>query len=85
MKIKVIKIAHCSHSYFLGEGEKDIKKLILNDWYAKFSKQIKKYNPEIEVECWAPEKLDKKESGFLDSDVKFRFFPVTISPNLFNG
>ena len=79
-KIKVIKIAHCSHSYFLGPGEKALKKLVLNDWYAKFSKQIRKYNPEIEVECWAPEKLDKKKSRFFDSDVKFRMFPTTFSP-----
>ncbi len=80
MKIKVIKIAHCSHSYFLGEGEKDLNKLFLNDWYAKFSKQIKKFYPEIEVECWAPEKLYKKEQIFYYSKIKFRFFPVTFSP-----
>lgn len=79
-KIKIIKIAHCSHSYFLGEGEEDLKKLVLNDWYSKFSKQIKEYSPEIEIECWAPEKLEKKETEFYESGVKFRFFPTAFSP-----
>ena len=79
-KIKVIQIAHCSHSYFLGAGEKDLKKLVLNDWYAKVSKQIKKFYPNIEVECWAPEKTYKKEEEFMDSGVLFKFFPVTFSP-----
>ena len=79
-KIKVIKIAHCSHSFFLGEGEKELKKLVLNDWYAKFSIQIKKFYSEIEVECWAPERLNKKEEEYTEGGVKFRFFPVTFSP-----
>lgn len=79
-KIKVIKIAHCSHSYFLGEGEKELKKLVLNDWYAKFSKQIKKFYNEIEVECWAPEKLNKENEEYFDSGVRFRFFPTSFSP-----
>ncbi len=79
-KIKVIQLAHASHSYFLGEGEKDLKKLVLNDWYAKVGIQIKKIYPEIEIECWAPEKLEKKETSFYESDIKFRFFPTTFSP-----
>ncbi len=79
-KIKVIQLAHASHSYFLGEGEKDLKKLVLNDWYAKVGVQIKKIYPEIEIECWAPEKLEKKETFFYESGIKFRFFPTTFSP-----
>ncbi len=79
-KIKVIQLAHASHSYFLGEGEKDLKKLVLNDWYAKVGIQIKKIYPEIEIECWAPEKLEKKETSFYESGIKFRFFPTTFSP-----
>ncbi len=79
-KLKVIHIAHVSHSYFLGEGEKDLKKLVLNDWYAKTSRQMKKFFPDIEQECWAPEKLEKKETKFRDSGVLFRFFPVSFSP-----
>ncbi|MDO8517240.1 MAG: glycosyltransferase family 4 protein [Nanoarchaeota archaeon] len=79
-RLKLIKIAHCSHSYFLGEGERDLKKLVLNDWYAKTARQIKKYNPEIEIECWAPEKIYKKDEEFIDAEIKYRFFPVTFSP-----
>ncbi len=79
-KIKVIMIAHCSHSYFLGEGEKDLRKLFLNDWYTKTSIQLKRFYPEIEVECWAPEKLNKEIEDVTFNGVKFKFFPVTFSP-----
>ncbi len=79
-KIKVIMVAHCSHSYFLGEGEKDLKKLFLNDWYTKTAKQLGKFYPEIEVECWAPEKLNKETEETVLEGVKFKFFPVTFSP-----
>lgn len=72
-------VAHCSHSYFLGEGEKDLKKLVLNDWYAKTAKQLKKFYPEIEVECWAPERLNKKPESYSEFNVLFRFFPVSFS------
>jgi len=78
-KIKVIQLAHASHSYFASSGD-DLKEIILNDWYAKVAKQILKFYPEIEVECWAPEKQDKQEKTVLWNDVKFRFFPVTFSP-----
>ena len=79
-KIKVIMIAHCSHSYFLGEGEKDLKKLFLNDWYVKTAKQLNKFYPKIEVECWAPEKLNIEKEEMILEGVKFKFFPVTFSP-----
>jgi len=79
-KIKVIMIAHCSHSYFLGEGEKDLKKLFLNDWYTKTAKQLNKFYPKIEVECWAPEKLNNKIEETILEGIKFKFFPVTFSP-----
>ncbi len=79
-KIKVIMIAHCSHSYFLGEGEKDLKKLFLNDWYVKTAKQLNKFYSEIEVECWAPEKLNNEIEEIVLEEVKFKFFPVNFSP-----
>jgi len=79
-KIKVIMIAHCSHSYFLGEGEKDLNKLFLNDWYVKTAKQLNKFYPEIEVECWAPEKLKKEAEETILEGIKFKFFPVNFSP-----
>ena len=73
-------IAHCSHSYFLGEGEKDLTKLFLPDWYSETAKQLKKFYPEIEVESWAPEKLNKKNEDMNFDGIKLRFFPVTFSP-----
>jgi len=79
-KIKVLMIAHCSHSYFLGEGEKDLTKLFLNDWYTKTAKQLSKFYPEIVVECWAPEKLNREAEEIILEGVKFKFFPVTFSP-----
>jgi glycosyltransferase involved in cell wall biosynthesis len=78
-KIKAIHIVHCSHSYFLGGNEKEYKNIVLNDWYAKTAKQIKKFHPEIEVECWAPEKNFKQESSFYDNGILFKFFPTNFS------
>ena len=78
-KIKVIQTAHSSESYSLSGGERDLKKVVLNNWPAKVSRQIKKFYPEIEVESWAPERIYKKEERFEDSGVLFRFFPTTFS------
>ncbi|MEK6860320.1 MAG: glycosyltransferase family 4 protein [Nanoarchaeota archaeon] len=78
-KIKIIQASHSSESYSLGEGEKDLKKLVLNDWPARVSKQIKKIYPEIEIECWAPERIYKKDESYEEYGVIFRFFPVTLS------
>ena len=79
-KIKVIQIAHASHSFFLSNEEKDLKKLILSDWYFRTSQQLKKYYPEIKVECWCPERLYKNEVSFVESGIKLRIFPTTFSP-----
>jgi glycosyltransferase involved in cell wall biosynthesis len=80
-KIKVIQICHASHSYFLENyNEKELRKITLIDWYAKTSIQLKKYYPKMGVECWCPEKKFKKEVQFVDSGIKFRVFPTTLSP-----
>ncbi len=78
-KIKVIQISHSSESYALGEGEKELKKLVLNDWPTQVARHIKKYYPKIEVECWAPEKLYEEEERYKDSGILYRFFPTTFS------
>lgn len=78
-KIKVIQIAHASHSYFANEND-DLMKIVLNDWYFKFAKQLKKFYPEIDVECWAPEKKDKNYSETEIDKIKIKFFPVKFSP-----
>lgn len=79
MKIKVIEISHSSESYALGEGEKELKKLVLNDWPARTARQTKKFYPEIEVECWAPERIYKEEKQYVEGEILFRFFPTTIA------
>jgi glycosyltransferase involved in cell wall biosynthesis len=79
IKIKAIHIAHCSHSYFTNEDD-DLKKIILNDWYFKVARQIRKFYPEIEIECWAPEKEFNEYTEWEEEGIKLRFFPVTFSP-----
>lgn len=78
-KLKIIHLAHASHSYFVNEKD-NLKKIILNDWYSKTSKQLKKFYPEIDIECWAPEKIDKIQKSFVEEGILFRFFPTTFSP-----
>lgn len=76
-RLKIIEIKHSSESYSLGENEV-LKNLVLNDWNARVARQIKKYYPEIEVECWSPERLYDKEERYEEFGVLFRFFPVTF-------
>ncbi len=76
-KLKIIEIKHSSESYSLGENEV-LKNLVLNDWNARVARQIKKFYPEIEVECWSPERLYDKEERYEEFGVLFRFFPVTF-------
>ena len=71
MKLKVIHIAHASHSYFAHEND-DLKKITLNDWYFKTARQLKKFYPEIDVECWAPERTYKKEENWVEEGIASR-------------
>ncbi|MAG02945.1 hypothetical protein CMI42_06410 [Candidatus Pacearchaeota archaeon] len=77
-KLKVIMIAHASHSYFANEND-DLKKIVLNDWYFKTASQLKKYYPEIAVECWAPERVNEEYEEYVENDIKLKFFPTTFS------
>ena len=78
-KIKVILISHASVSVYL-KGQKTLKQMILDDWYSLTAKQIKKYYPKIDVECWTPEKAYKKQKRFIHSKIKYRQFPTIFSP-----
>jgi len=78
-RIKVIQLSHASHSFF-SKGNEDFKELILSDFYFRVAKQLKKYYPEIEVECWGPERKWKTEKIEVWGGIKFRFFPTTFSP-----
>jgi glycosyltransferase involved in cell wall biosynthesis len=78
-KLKVIMIAHASHSYFANK-EDDLKKIVLNDWYFKTASQLRKFHEGIEVECWAPEKDNSGYEEYVENGIKLRFFPVSFSP-----
>jgi glycosyltransferase involved in cell wall biosynthesis len=78
-KIKAILISHASVSVYM-KGQKTLRQMILDDWYSLTAKQIKKYHPEIEVECWTPERTYKKPQEFMESNIKYRQFPTTLSP-----
>ena len=78
-RIKVIQIAHASHAVWL-IGQKTLKEFIQDDWFSRTSKQIKKYYPKIEIECWSPEKPCKEQQEFTDAGIKYRQFPTTFSP-----
>jgi glycosyltransferase involved in cell wall biosynthesis len=79
MKEKIIQLSSTSASFFLNSGKGSIDKILKDDWFAQVAKQIKKFYPKTEVECWAPEKSCKKEVITEDSKIKFRIFPSTLS------
>jgi glycosyltransferase involved in cell wall biosynthesis len=78
-KIKAILITPASVSVYM-KGQKTLKQMIVDDWYSLTAKEIKKFYPEIEVECWAPEKIIKKPEEFNEFNIKYRQFPTTFSP-----
>ena len=77
--LKIIQISTASPSLFLNSGKGDIRRIMSDDWFAQVGKQIKKFNPKLEIECWVQEKKYKKEEKFEDSGIKFRAFPSIIS------
>jgi len=79
MKIKAILISHASVSVYM-KGQKTLRQMILDDWYSLTAQQIKKFHPEIEVECWTPEKVYKKPQQFIENKILYRQFPTTFSP-----
>ncbi len=79
MKIKSILISHASVSVYM-KGQKSLKQMILDDWYSLTAQQIKKFHPEIEVECWTPERMYKEAEHFVNYGIKYRQFPTTFSP-----
>lgn len=76
-KLKAIHLSPASHSFF---GKEDLKRRLVEDWYSFTAQQVKKYHPEIEVECWCPEKIYKKQEEFVYSNIKYRQFPTIFAP-----
>lgn len=79
-KIRIIHIEHCSHSYFLKNPNDNPDGIIKGSWGTQVVREIKRYYPDIEIECWFPEKKDKIEREFYHWNVKLRIFPTTFSP-----
>lgn len=77
--MKVILISHASVSVYM-KGQKTLKQMIMDDWYSLTAQEIKRYHPEMDVECWTPEKIMKEPQEFEESDIKYRQFPTTFSP-----
>ncbi|MFZ5955052.1 MAG: glycosyltransferase family 4 protein [Nanoarchaeota archaeon] len=79
MKIKSIFLAHDSFTYWSGESGKPLKQFIADDFFSLTAQQIKKYYPEIEIECWCPEKTYDKMHEFDYNGIKYKQFPTTLS------
>ncbi len=69
--MKIISINTISSSFLMKDYELDF---IMN-WSSKTSQSIKKYYPDIEIECWTPERRYKKEREFMHNGIKYRVFP----------
>jgi len=76
-KIKVIQITTSTHSHLDGDANLDWR--ISNDWFSKEARILKKYYPNLEVECWTFEKGLKSEIVKEFDGIKFRIFPCSIS------
>ncbi len=79
-KIKVIHVEHCSHSYFLGAGKTNPDDIVKGSWATQVAREIKRFYPSIDVECWFPEKIEKNTKEIGHEGVKLRIFPTTFSP-----
>jgi glycosyltransferase involved in cell wall biosynthesis len=79
-KIKVLHIEHCSHSYFVTNPKENPDDIVKGSWGTQVAREIKKYHPKIDVECFFPEKIEKREKEFVYQNVKIRIFPTTFSP-----
>lgn len=79
-KIKIIHVEHCSHSYFLGAGKTNPDDIVKGSWATQVAREIKRFYPNIDVECWFPEKIEKNTREIEHEGVKLRIFPTTFSP-----
>jgi len=79
MADKVIQITSSSPSFSLSSGKGDIEEIMKDDWSAQVAKHLKESYPNLEIECWTPEKNYKKERAFKYLGIKFRAFPTLFS------
>ncbi|MBT96547.1 MAG: glycosyltransferase family 4 protein [Candidatus Pacearchaeota archaeon] len=78
-KLKVIHIEHCSHSYFVSDN-KNLDEVVKGSWGTQVGREVKRFYPNIEVECWFPEKIEKEKRVFNYLNMKMKIFPTTFSP-----
>jgi glycosyltransferase involved in cell wall biosynthesis len=57
----------------------DYEKDVYISWNSQVSFQIKKFDPDLDVECWTMERKNKSEKEILKNGVKFRVFPSSLS------
>ena len=69
-KLKVIHITHCSHSYFLSDKKKDPDEIVKGSWGTQVGIELKRRYPEIDVECWNPEKIESKQKEYFHKGIK---------------
>jgi len=79
-KLKVIHIEHCSHSYFVSDKNIDLDDVVKGSWGTQVATQLKKFYPDLDIECWFPEKMEKRKREFQFEGLKMRIFPTTFSP-----
>jgi glycosyltransferase involved in cell wall biosynthesis len=78
--IKIIHVEHCSHSYFLVNGKGNPDEILKGSWATQVAKETKKIYPSLDIECWFPEKIERKMKEFEFSGIRMRVFPTTFSP-----
>lgn len=79
-KIKIIHVEHCSHSYFLKDEFGNPDEIVKGSWATQVAVETKKLYPDLEVECWFPEKLEREVREIWEGEVRLRIFPTTFSP-----
>lgn len=76
---KIIQISPTSSSFWLNIGKGKIKKVTSDEWFAQNSKQIKRINPEMSIECWNQERLYSHKLEFKEKNLRFKTFPTIVS------
>jgi len=79
-KIKVIHVEHCSHSYFISDEKSNPDDIVKGSWGTQTAREVKRFHPEVDVECWFPEKIEKEERVLEYQGIKLKIFPTTFSP-----
>jgi glycosyltransferase involved in cell wall biosynthesis len=61
-------------------NDKNLDDVVRGSWGTQVAREVKKFYPNIEIECWFPEKIEKEKREFNYLNMKMRIFPTTFSP-----